>query len=89
MSKDGVILLLSVSLLPKENIKSIPPPKVDIMSYHLIYLCLCQTACIKERVHRGEKFVTLKYLWNADYSKMKMIKNQKPQEETLTFPLSA
>lgn len=88
MSKDGVILPLSVSLLPKENIKS-RPPQIDIMSYHHTYLYFCQIAWIKERVYRGEKFATLEYLWNADYSKMKKIKNQKLQEETLTFPLSA
>ena len=87
VSKDGVILSLRVSFLPKENIKS-TPPKIDIMSYH-IYLYFCQIAWIKERVCRGEKFATLEYLWNADYSKTKKIKNQKLQEENLTFPLSA
>ena len=90
VSEDGVILSLRVSLLPKENIKSTPSPKkIDIMSYHHIYLYFCQIAWIKERVCRGEKFATLEFLWNADYSKMKKIKNQKLQEETLTFPLSA
>lgn len=87
VNKDGVILHLRVSLSPKRISNQLP--KIDIMSYHHIYLYFCQNAWIKERVWRGEKIWYLKYIWNADYPKMKMIKNQKPQEETLTFHLSA